>query len=531
MYLFFYRSASFNSSHCKVGLSKIDEYSTNNDARESQLLISPSYLPHPFEKTALVPGIVSCPVGTPDSIDQMASSLRRSSSSSQSGNVDKLIEKRKLYAQRNFNAGTQTKESPPAKRYKAEWKMASSSSSSSSSGCSADGGSDCEMCSIHDDEILAPITPPHHDDHASPDSPDSGVSGSVNSYHEFDEEEHESTNILYNHYEHSSDTSSNSTENTSPVNLSNSSQKPPPPFRCNWFDCDWPGTCDDLPEHIREIHVELQPFLDSNGKLINWIHKKGNDDETSSLFNSDDEDGDRNDDEECLEEDEDSRSSTDRTTRSKHLYRVSEESKRTTRSCGLSKDGYSKMQNRYVCLWKDCKVYGKHSTKNWLERHVLHQHSGPTPFKCIVDSCGQRFKTEALLHRHVNSQCRLLKNRVASSVLNNFSALCINSADAGRNCGNNQFSGCCCDCHCHACLQCDQLSSSCNKQASPCSSKSPHTDYCCSVQQRVQPPTQSSTYSASLNSRKRQYKKQYAQMQLRKRGLGNRIFSFTLSIC
>lgn len=27
---------------------------------------------------------------------------------------------------------------------------------------------------------------------------------------------------------------------------------------CNWRNCDWPGSFDDLVDHIREIHVELQ---------------------------------------------------------------------------------------------------------------------------------------------------------------------------------------------------------------------------------------------------------------------------------
>lgn len=63
----------------------------------------------------------------------------------------------------------------------------------------------------------------------------------------------------------------------------------------------------------------------------------------------------------------------------------------------------SSNSSNYVCLWQGCKVYGKSSLcKSWLENHVL-QHSGPKPFRCIVENCGQRFKTRALLEKHVNN--------------------------------------------------------------------------------------------------------------------------------
>lgn len=29
---------------------------------------------------------------------------------------------------------------------------------------------------------------------------------------------------------------------------------------CKWVNCDWPGHSDDLVDHIREIHVDLQPY-------------------------------------------------------------------------------------------------------------------------------------------------------------------------------------------------------------------------------------------------------------------------------
>lgn len=72
----------------------------------------------------------------------------------------------------------------------------------------------------------------------------------------------------------------------------------------------------------------------------------------------------------------------------------------------------------YVCLWEGCKVYGKGSlSKSWIERHVL-QHSGPRPFKCIVEGCNQRFKKREALERHVNSHFLLPINDLSSSLPN-----------------------------------------------------------------------------------------------------------------
>ena len=59
---------------------------------------------------------------------------------------------------------------------------------------------------------------------------------------------------------------------------------------------------------------------------------------------------------------------------------------------------------QYKCLWEGCKVYGKgSSTKSWLEKHVIANHGGNKPFQCIVDGCKERFGTQTLLERHVNS--------------------------------------------------------------------------------------------------------------------------------
>lgn len=102
---------------------------------------------------------------------------------------------------------------------------------------------------------------------------------------------------------------------------------------CKWTDCDWPGADDDLVDHIREIHVELQPY---------------------------------------------------------------------GQQCATKPSASPPQAERFVCLWEGCKVYGKVSlSRSWLERHAL-AHSGPRPFKCIVDRCGARFKVRSALERHVN---------------------------------------------------------------------------------------------------------------------------------
>lgn len=58
---------------------------------------------------------------------------------------------------------------------------------------------------------------------------------------------------------------------------------------------------------------------------------------------------------------------------------------------------------RYVCRWQGCKVQGRtSSSRAWLERHVL-THGGSKPFRCIVDTCHQRFNSQVALERHVNA--------------------------------------------------------------------------------------------------------------------------------
>lgn len=54
------------------------------------------------------------------------------------------------------------------------------------------------------------------------------------------------------------------------------------------------------------------------------------------------------------------------------------------------------------CLWHGCKVFGQSGSAAWLQRHAP-SHGGRRPFSCIVANCSQRFSTQLLLQRHVNS--------------------------------------------------------------------------------------------------------------------------------
>ncbi|XP_015907764.1 uncharacterized protein [Parasteatoda tepidariorum] len=59
--------------------------------------------------------------------------------------------------------------------------------------------------------------------------------------------------------------------------------------------------------------------------------------------------------------------------------------------------------NTFTCLWIGCKVFERTScSRSWLDRHIL-LHGGSKPFRCIVDGCNQRFGSEVVLQRHVNS--------------------------------------------------------------------------------------------------------------------------------
>ncbi|KAK7593073.1 hypothetical protein V9T40_007825 [Parthenolecanium corni] len=64
----------------------------------------------------------------------------------------------------------------------------------------------------------------------------------------------------------------------------------------------------------------------------------------------------------------------------------------------------------FMCSWIGCKVFGKPScSRTWLERHVL-THVGNKPYKCIVESCGQRFSSQFMLERHINQHFKTPKD-------------------------------------------------------------------------------------------------------------------------
>ena len=137
---------------------------------------------------------------------------------------------------------------------------------------------------------------------------------------------------LLNEQTNTSSIATASTKEEEDCASTSSSSKNSTSIICKWTNCDWPGHSDDLVDHIREIHVDLQPYHYHDQIATN-----------------------------------------------------------------------NSNNTNYVCLWQGCKVYGKSSLcKSWLENHVL-QHSGPRPFKCIFENCGQRFKARSLLEKHVNN--------------------------------------------------------------------------------------------------------------------------------
>lgn len=386
-------------------------------------------------------------------------------------------------------------------------KSSHSSSASTSSGCS----SDCEHGVSSPDDEHSPLT---HD--TSPDSPDSGLSESVNSGDDLkhlDEEESDSKHdspVERNSFQSSSfkllnvdiytskfnddskecskpdgddsscsieqfilkqrkevsDTRSiisqlqKSAQNNFNNNLSKIISKKQK-FHCQWLDCDWPGSYEDLADHVREIHVELQPYLDSNGQVLTWSkHKnslkssrssskeKTEDDDASSNscseddedIDEDDADGDSDDDNQSLTE---SNFRVTRRTKSSSHCLSTESIRRSSRGTNQRpSDNQKPSHQQFVCLWRGCKVFGKpSSSRQWIERHVLEQHSGPKPFKCIVDSCGQRFKTQISLERHVNTHFRANNGLLPNGY-------------SGSNYGNDPNS-CCCKCSCHSSMSCD----------------------------------------------------------------------------
>lgn len=204
---------------------------------------------------------------------------------------------------------------------------------------------------------------------------------------------------------------------------------------CKWLNCDWPGTYDDLVDHIREIHVELQPYHhpppstsdddDEDDEIINSCPPSAIVSASSSSFFDPPLPSSTS---SC------SHVPTDLAMASSHPFNlvkcrrtVSSESAMSSLTSASSstmstptsfghRDHHSghgqsrrhdhhlqqEPNTKYVCLWRGCKVFKKPSqSRSWLERHVL-LHSGDKPFKCIVAGCGQRFKGQTALEKHVN---------------------------------------------------------------------------------------------------------------------------------
>jgi hypothetical protein len=78
-----------------------------------------------------------------------------------------------------------------------------------------------------------------------------------------------------------------------------------------------------------------------------------------------------------------------------HIHSVHVASQAGSQSSSTSSSS-SETTERYVCEWEGCKVQGRtSSSRAWLERHVL-THGGNKPFRCIVESCDQRFSSQVI---------------------------------------------------------------------------------------------------------------------------------------
>lgn len=180
------------------------------------------------------------------------------------------------------------------------------------------------------------------------------------------------------------------------------------PFVCKWTNCDWPGSYDDLVDHIREIHVELQPYHSLPDRVLAPVSSRRGSKCSSTVSSCSSYENPASVTSSVSSEEtapvgpatvrSQSASSSPPSSSSPPCFANPCDSFRPSSSASAQQQDKS-----YVCLWEGCKVYGIRSQKrSWLDRHVL-QHSGDKPFKCIVDKCDYRFKTQAMLERHVNS--------------------------------------------------------------------------------------------------------------------------------
>ncbi|KAL7669071.1 hypothetical protein ACOME3_009740 [Neoechinorhynchus agilis] len=75
-------------------------------------------------------------------------------------------------------------------------------------------------------------------------------------------------------------------------------------------------------------------------------------------------------------------------------------------------------KTKYECLWEGCRFYGRQSTsRKYIEGHVLtHCPQGSRPLKCIMDECGQRFKSLEALNRHVQAHLTKIDSVMTSNL-------------------------------------------------------------------------------------------------------------------
>lgn len=149
-------------------------------------------------------------------------------------------------------------------------------------------------------------------------------------------------------------------------------------FVCKWTNCDWPGSYDDLVDHIREIHVELQPYHSlpeqriapvasrRGSKCSSTISSCSSYENPASVTSS-------------VSSEETASSSAPPATRSHPTSSSSSSSSSSSlfaNPCDSFRPSSASVQQQqdkcYVCLWEGCKVYGIRSQKrSWLDRHVL----------------------------------------------------------------------------------------------------------------------------------------------------------------
>ena len=178
-------------------------------------------------------------------------------------------------------------------------------------------------------------------------------------------------------------------------------------FVCKWTHCDWPGSYDDLVDHIREIHVELQPYHSLPEQRVAPVAARRGSKCSSTISSCSSYENPASVTSSVSSLSEETSLSGPPATRSHHCQPFANPSQLSAcdsiRPSSAAAAAQQQQDKCYVCLWEGCKVYGIRSQKrSWLDRHVL-QHSGDKPFKCIVENCGHRFKTQSALERHVNS--------------------------------------------------------------------------------------------------------------------------------